>query len=441
MNYTSTPEEIDNFIAFARRFPKADPRALLYFLREVAGKKALPYKFKNRNFVIECLDIPAATIVLNFEEVLIEDGRRPRTVVMAHVQGEALDRQKTVTQLDGSQRTIPVLTYRLAFVNPEGNQHRISTFTFRNMAANIQYWNYNLVSLEPEKNMDKLPWRLMAQPLEAFIEKARALGTEALNPAEIQCLPVFCVIYELIQFYLSPNTTIGIGYGTAAFSQEESEQFVYSQEDARAVARVLAQGPLEEFGRRLEASFMDKPGFCRYLVRFFSHSESEVLYRYLGEALTECTKPCPEINRSYSVYHQYGQIVQNQLNDFFLSNQWYGTYPMYRKVERPRFMKDTSVYTSQYDYINPTQKVYYLDIIESITSEKYVITAVLGSVMGKEQDMKTRRHCALECFLTDGAKRSGRVLATVAFEENMSESLVHAAIKFLEAQIQGELHI
>ena len=71
-------------------------------------------------------------------------------------------------------------------------------------------------------------------PLKAMLEKAQILGVESLDKDELRALPLLCVFYELIQFYLAPTTEAGIGKSLIRFDEDAAENFAFSQNDLEA---------------------------------------------------------------------------------------------------------------------------------------------------------------------------------------------------------------
>ena len=78
MDYQMTEQERVSFLKFAADFPEDVRKGLAVFCDYVIGRAVIPYKIKNREFVVRVADTAAFSITLTFHEVLIEDGRHPR---------------------------------------------------------------------------------------------------------------------------------------------------------------------------------------------------------------------------------------------------------------------------------------------------------------------------------------------------------------------------
>ena len=89
------------FHQFVQQFHTEDQKVLLAFYRELVGKRRIPYKIKDRNFSVDIQMCQGFTVDVEFQDVLIEDGRHPKEILMDSLRGERL--------ADGR--------YRLSFMN------------------------------------------------------------------------------------------------------------------------------------------------------------------------------------------------------------------------------------------------------------------------------------------------------------------------------------
>jgi len=194
---------------FVELFNGEEKQALNGLAEYVVGQKRIPYKIKNRTLHVDVLSTPALSLELDFTDVLIEDGRHPREILITHLSGERFERIETIKGTDGTEAKITVPYYRLSFVNglSEGPyQVKESSFVFRGLQGSLCLYNYDSAMEPLDVNADKLPWRILMHPLKAMLEKAQILGVESLDRDELQALPLLCVFYELIQFYLAPRS-------------------------------------------------------------------------------------------------------------------------------------------------------------------------------------------------------------------------------------------
>ena len=89
------------FHQFVQQFHTEEQKVLLAFYRELVGKRRIPYKIKDRNFSVDIQMCQGFTVDVEFQDVLIEDGRHPKEILMDSLRGERL--------ADGR--------YRLSFMN------------------------------------------------------------------------------------------------------------------------------------------------------------------------------------------------------------------------------------------------------------------------------------------------------------------------------------
>ena len=68
-----------------RMFDGEERQALNGLSEYVVGQKeGTPYKIKNRILHVDVLSTPAMSLELDFADVLIEDGRHPREILITH---------------------------------------------------------------------------------------------------------------------------------------------------------------------------------------------------------------------------------------------------------------------------------------------------------------------------------------------------------------------
>ena len=107
------------FQQFVQQFHTEEQKVLLAFYRELVGKRSIPYKITDRNFTVTVQKSQGFSIDIEFQDVLIEDGRHPKEIFMESLRGERLS--------DGR--------YRLSFINglaaqTEGQVSKESSFSF-----------------------------------------------------------------------------------------------------------------------------------------------------------------------------------------------------------------------------------------------------------------------------------------------------------------------
>ena len=121
------------FQQFVQQFHTEEQKVLLAFYRELVGKRSIPYKIKDRNFTVTVQKSQGFSIDIEFQDVLIEDGRHPKEIFMESLRGERLS--------DGR--------YRLSFINglaaqTEGQVSKESSFSFSALKGGVRLWNYHV---------------------------------------------------------------------------------------------------------------------------------------------------------------------------------------------------------------------------------------------------------------------------------------------------------
>lgn len=158
-------------------------------------------RIKNRILHVDVLSTPAMSLELDFADVLIEDGRHPREILITHLSGECFERTETVKGENGAEEKVSVPYYRLSFVNglSEGpyQAERGVLLSLEVCKVALHLYNYDSAMEPLDVDADKLPWRILMHPLKAMLEKAQILGVESLDKDELRALPLLCVFYEL----------------------------------------------------------------------------------------------------------------------------------------------------------------------------------------------------------------------------------------------------
>ena len=83
--------EEEAFHGFVQQFNKEEQKVLWAFYRELVGKRKIPYKIRERNFVVNVQMTQGFVIDIEFQDVLIEDGRHPKEILMESLRGERLN--------------------------------------------------------------------------------------------------------------------------------------------------------------------------------------------------------------------------------------------------------------------------------------------------------------------------------------------------------------
>lgn len=432
-------KEQAEYKAFVQLFDGEAKKALSGLAEYVVGQKKIPYKIKNRILHIDVLSTPAMSLELDFSDVLIEDGRHPREILMSHLAGERFERTEIVKMEDGTEEKVQIPYYRLSFVNglSEGPyQARESAFVFKSLNGSLHLYNYDSAMEPLDVNADKLPWRILMHPLKAMLEKAQILGIEFLDKDELHALPLLCVFYELIQFYLAPTTEAGIGRSLIRFDEEAAENFAFSQNDLDAACDYLAPYGMEELTGWLHKAITERSAFCRYWIQFASMKRSETLYKVLTDTLDECGRFYEKRVLPLSCRKHHGAI-RRALNEYFCRHKWRGEFPYYRRVEPSSFLEVSNVYKRMYTYINEKQKAFYVDFIEGVTENTYSLTAVSGYVLLKDEE-NARDYRALNGYFLDGGRRNSHIVGQITIDDMMNSDQVIELLNTMMRDIMQE---
>ncbi|MCR5527849.1 MAG: hypothetical protein K6F49_01380 [Saccharofermentans sp.] len=429
-------EEEKSYREFCALFEDPVKECLLGIRDHVLGKKQVPYKIKDKNFRLDVINSPALCMSLEFRNVLIEDGRHPHEIFITHIDGGKFLEKVTLDDEDGSQKTIEVPAYRIYFVNapdPGTIPTKVSSFTFSDVSASINVYNYSQYRDLIDVDADKVQWRLLMQPLSALVEKAEVLGYESLNEEEKSFMPILCVFYEMIEFYLRSDTLPASGTQAAVFSENAAMSFKFGSGELEDAARYMADCGIDIAAQILRQGCTDRFTFCRNLIQYFTISDSENLYSLLMQILSDCAStytsrilPLP--------YRKYHRPIVQVMNDIFGIRKWKGTFPEYHLVTKPEFLEVSEVYSKVYTYLNEQNKCYYYDIIESVNDSCYLITLLRARMLLKEEE-SAARYCALDSCFTDGGRRKAEIAAQLMITEDMDTDQVIAAVEEMEKLI------
>lgn len=433
-------EEKKGFDELADGADETTQLALHCLWDNVLEQKVIPYKIKNREFHIDVIDTPAMKLSLDFEDVLIEDGHSPRQIRMDHITGSRfITKVRVVDPADGD-KTVDVPRWRIEFVNGltsgrRAYDRRVSAFSYGHVQGTLKTYNYaGNYRIEPS-SQDKLAWRLLMQPLEALIQKEDILGYEALTRQEQQRMPVFCVMYELIGFYLRDDSVPGIGRKVANFSDAAAAGFRFSQSDLDTAAAYCRANGLEKFAEHLEKALADRQAFCRYFIQYAAMKQSGELFNLLEETLASCGSEYH--TRPYSLaFRKFHKVVKNTLNDYFSSKGWEGSFPCYYAQASPDFLEVSTVYSKMYTYLNEKRKGFYFDFFESSEPGRYLITPVAASILLRDKEEAGSLRALSACFL-DGGRRHAEVIGQIEITDDMDTEEVTEGITAMADTLFG----
>ena len=406
------------FHQFVQQFNRAEQKVLWAFYRELVGKRKIPYKIKERKFLVNVQMSQGFAIDVEFQDVLIEDGRHPKEIFMESLRGERLSNGR----------------YRLTFLNrlglAEGQEPKESSFSFSAVKGGTRMWDYK-VRTQPISNGTKgMPWDFIYETLSAMDMKRGVLGEEVLNDHEMKALQIYDFFCPYLQLYLDPMTKIGFGKSTVLYTSSAFDAGL--EMPAMKNASVFFDG----LGmKRLSGLFLQGECNERELVQELLYTmysiKGNIIYRTLKQLIDACGKDYPglyEYDKEMSKFHFY---VKEKIQKIFEEHEWSGSYPSYMMKVEPNFVEVSNVYKKQYTYLNEKAKFIYFDFVESIVDGELCITPVTGMILPKNANIDYRKRTSMECFFFDGGRRNGAVIEDLSVAESMTVNDVRHKIKEL----------
>ena len=196
--------EDEAFHEFVQQFNKEEQKVLWAFYRELVGKRKISYKIRERNFVVNVQMTQGFVIDVEFQDVLIEDGRHPKEIFMESLRGERLSNGR----------------YRFSFLNrlglAEGQEPKESAFSFKSFKARLRMWNYQVHTLALTNDTQGMPWTLINETFGAIDLKRAVLGESSLNGHEEKAMQIYDFFCPYLQLYLHPMTKVGFGKDTCS---------------------------------------------------------------------------------------------------------------------------------------------------------------------------------------------------------------------------------
>lgn len=398
----------EDFHQFVQQFHIEEQRVLLAFYRELVGKRKIPYKIKDRNFSVNVQMCQGFAVDVEFQDVLIEDGRHPKEIFMDSLRGERLE--------DGR--------YRLSFVNrlaplSEGQALKESSFSFSSLRGGVRLWDYHVHTLSLGKDTAGLPWNMIYETFMAIEQKRDVLGMNYLNVSEQKALAIFRFMRPYLQLYLQPTTKIGFGKSTVLFDHEKVVWGLDKKLQEQAAEFFAGLGL-----RRLASGFSKEAGenkeFIRELLYTMRSLKGNSIYRALSGLIQDCGREHRGLNESDEDMNMFRSYVRERINKVFLEHGWKESYPSYAAVAEPNFVEVSSIYRKQYAYLNEKIKFLYFDFVESIVDNQYHITTLSGMILPKNSNIDYRKCTSMDCFFLDGGRRNGAVIEDLVFKESMS---------------------
>lgn len=406
MDYQMTEREREAFLKFAADFPEDVRKGLTVFCDYVVGQAVISYKIKNREFIVRVADTAAFSITLVFQDVLIEDGRHPREILMTQVRG-----QKT---MHGA---------RIYFKNalaPEGPVKE-SSFYFEHVTAKIELWNYNLSTAPINLQSDKVPWRLLSERINAFMDKWHILGESFLNTYERDNAQLFNFLYLYLGWYLHDETVIGYGRTNVRYDKTLQEICYLEPPVRKAAEDIFRRCGWEDLIMLLENYEAEPYAFFEAWVYKITNKEGQILFDFIRELIDKCCRNYSRMGSVLAIYAGSHSLMKTMLDNLFKNRGWFGYYPSYSYMERPKFIETNTVYERKYTYINEKKKTVFMRFVESVHDGGIQVAAVEGSILSRNHNEKTMQGDALYAYFSDGGRREARMTEDVFITENMTK--------------------
>ncbi|WP_405319306.1 hypothetical protein [Frisingicoccus sp.] len=409
------------FYQFVQQFHTEEQKVLLAFYRELVGKRKIPYKIKDRSFSVNIQMCQGFAIDVEFQDVLIEDGRHPKEIFMENLRGERLD--------DGRYRMS--FTNRLA-ASSEGQAPKESAFSFSSVRGGVHLWDYSVHTMKLENDTRDIPWYLIYGTLQAIQEKKNALGSSALNTQEEKALWIFRFLRPYLQLFLSPATKIGFGKSTVLYLSDEFDGALDHSlmQEASDFFASLGMKRLSDLFARCECTDKELIQELLYTMRSL---KGNILFKTLKQLIDECGKQYQGLYECDKDMNRFRSYIREKVQKIFSDHGWKGTYPSYMLRLDAEFLEVSSVYKRQYAYLNEKTKFIYFDFIESVVDGQYHITPVTGMILPKNSNIDYRKCTSMDCFFFDGGRRNGAVIGDLTVSESMTVNTLREKMKQLSA--------
>lgn len=416
------------FHQFVQQFHTEEQKVLWAFYRELVGKRKIPYKIKERNFVVNIQLNQSFAMDIEFQEVLIEDGRHPKEIFMESLRGEKLENGR----------------YRLSFMNrlglSEGQEPKESAFSFSSFKANLRQWDYQVHTLKLTNDTQGIPWIFIYQTLEAMDTKRAVMGESTLNLQEIKALQIFDFLCPYLQLYLDPMTKVGFGKSTVLYTSHSFDAGLEMPAMKNAAAFFEGLGM-----KRLAALFLkgdcNQKDLIQELLYTMYSVKGNIIFRTIKQMIDVCGKDYSglyEYDRDMSKFRSY---IKEKIQKIFSDHEWSGDYPSYRIKLEPEFVEVSNVYKRQYAYLNEKSKFIYFDFIESVVDGTLCVTPVTGMILPKNSNIDYQKRTSLDCFFFDGGRRNGAVIEDLMVSEDMSVNTLRQRMKQLSLILDHQVKV
>lgn len=405
------------YLSFVSRLAEEDQRSLLAFYDGLAGTgRVIPYKIKDHRFMVNIETSQGFTYDITFNDVLIEDGRHPKEIQMDSLSGEITE--------DGR--------IRLQFVNrlTSGSgygQVKTSAFSFAGFTSGVNYWKYDVHTLNYQNGMQSLPWLYVQETFDAVNKKCRMLGIDTLNTAEKELMRISIFLGPYVRLYLRPDTQIGFGKSTVLFDMDAAD-FSFDDEVCETAAAFFEALSLHTIADGFRNEAADHKDLIRELLYYMRNTKGITLYKKIMALADEAGSDRIGLYESRGSRHLFRENLIKKINALFEEHGYTGTYPNYHRKVVPDFLEVSNVYSKRYAYLNEKSKILYFDFAENMKHDTYEIIPVVGVIIPKQATMDVDGETAMTCFFTKSGRRNAEVLYDLKVTEKMKQQSVDEMI-------------
>ena len=411
----ASEQEEASYEQFCSLFEGDTRNALKRVPQQLLGKK-LPYRIRGKKLHMDIFNTPAMRLGLDFDNVLVEDGHKPQSILMTRIMAEKTDED----------------WYRFSFIGQTEEDRypaKAQSFLFQDVNGKLELFNY---AADPGTSIgakDKLPWRRLLQKMNALTGKLKTLGMYYLNDTEMQFIPVVSFFQTLIRFYLEPDTGAGNRFDAIVFSQKKASGLGLEDADMDAVRAFLPEKGCRVLLGRLDRMQEDMMDFCRFWIHYASTSQSTTLYKELSNLMDRCAAEYPvrPAQKSYGMWHDK---LTAQCDAFFAGAGWDGSFPNYYTEITPEFVEVSSIYSKMYTYVNEKRKSRSVQILESVSRQGYTMTALGCDFLLKDKQSPAVMQ-ALDGYFTDGGRRNINYIDSILLDAGSNEESAAAQLEKL----------
>lgn len=409
---------------FCSSFSGDTRNALKRIPQQLLGKK-LPYRIRGKKLHMDIFNTPAIRLGLDFNNVLVEDGHKPQSILMTRIMAEKTE--------EG--------WYRFSFIGQTEEDRypaKVQSFLFQDVNGRLDLYNY---AADPGTSIgakDKLPWRRLLQKMNAMTGKLKTVGMYYLNDTEMQYLPVVSFFQTLIRFYLEPDTGAGNRFDAIVFSQKKAAELGLEDADVEAVRAFLPENGCRVLRGRLERMQEDMMDFCRFWIHYASTSQSTVLYKELSNLMALCAGEYPErpVAKSYGLWHEK---IAEKSDLFFAEKGWSGRFPNYYTDISPEFVEVSSIYSKMYTYVNEKKKSRSVQILESVSRQGLTVTALGCDFLLKDKQSPAAMQ-AMDGYFTDGGRRNINYINSILLNPSSHEEEAAIQLEKLLKEASSSKH-